>query len=144
MSEFAHGMHPNSAGTQFQKGVSGNPAGRPAGRPAAKPRKAKNIITMAHKASPKAMQYIIDVAHGKVEVSPELRMKACVILHERAYGRPPQVVAVDVALRKAVENLDPQAQLQALLDMRTAYVAQLPAPIEGEFEEIEPDDEGGD
>jgi hypothetical protein len=48
---------------------------------------------------------------------------------ERAYGRPAQIVAVDVALRKAVEGRDPAEALRVLRDMRDNWVAQLSAPV---------------
>jgi hypothetical protein len=51
------------------------------------------------------------------------------MLHDRAYGRPPQVVSVDIALRKAVENLDPAEQLRVLQDMRASASPRLSAGV---------------
>lgn len=96
---------------------------------------------MAQKASPEIMRWMIGVATGKIKgISADLRVKVGLAVHERAYGRPPAIVAVDVALRRAVESSDPAEQLRILRDMRAAYiaeVAQLAAPVDAEYEVVE-------
>ena len=77
------------------------------------------------------MQWLIDLAHGKVKgVSHDTRLKAVAMLHERAFGRPAQIISIDIALRRAIEGRDPVEQLRILQDMRSRYVAQLEAPID--------------
>ena len=77
------------------------------------------------------MQWLIDLALGRVKgVSHDTRLKAVAMLHERGYGKPAQIISVDIALRRAVEDRDPVEQLRILQDMRSRYVAQLEAPIE--------------
>jgi hypothetical protein len=87
------------------------------------------------------MQWVIDLAHGKVKgkgVTPDLRLKACAMVHERAFGRAPQNISVDIALKRAIEGKDPAEQLRILRDMRSAYVAEAPAiQIESNPEPVE-------
>jgi hypothetical protein len=33
-------------------------------------------------------------------VTPDLRLKACAMVHERAFGRAPQNISVDIALKR--------------------------------------------
>lgn len=84
------------------------------------------------------MQWLIDLALGRVKkASPDLRLKACAMVHERGYGKPAQNITVDIALKRAVEGHDPVEQLRILRDMRSNYVAQLEAPIEIAVEVLE-------
>jgi hypothetical protein len=53
------------------------------------------------------------------------------------YGKPSQMISIDIALRRAVEGRDPAEQLRILQDMRSRYVAQLEAPIEITAEVLE-------
>jgi hypothetical protein len=46
---------------------------------------------------------MLDVAQGKVKVSPDLRYMPCIAVHDRAYGRSAQNISVDIALKKASE-----------------------------------------
>ena len=138
MGKFQKGVSGNPA-TQFKKGVSGNPSG--IGVPKAppsyapeiseQPKQPADIVKMAQLASGGAMQWLIDLALGKVKgASIDHRMKAVAMLHERGYGKPAQIISIDIALRRAIEGRDPVEQLRILQDMRSRYVAQLEAPIE--------------
>lgn len=121
----------------FQKGRSGNPQGRPksvarlmnavdtacAAAEAARTVVLGDIVEMARAGSPKALRWILQAAHGEVEVSPDLRFKACQAVIERGFGKPEQNVSVDIALRKAVEGKDPIEQLRILREMHSSDTA---------------------
>jgi hypothetical protein len=117
---------------QFRPGQSGNVKGRPKGLP-------ENIVKMASQASPEAMQWLIDVAHGRETkgITADLRFKCCVAVTERAYGRPPQNISLDIALKRAIERNDPAEQLRILRDMRSAWVDHLAASPVIELEPAE-------
>jgi hypothetical protein len=147
MGKFEKGVSGNPA-TRFRKGVSGNPAGggvpkappyyAPAPAPVPADGKPADIVKMAQLASGGAMQWLIDLAHGKVKgASIDHRIKAVAMLHERAYGKPAQIISIDIALKRAIEGHDPVEQLRILQDMRSRYVAQLEAPIEITAEVLE-------
>jgi hypothetical protein len=52
-----------------------------------------------------------NLALGKVKkASPDLRLKAALAVHERAYGRPAQNICLDIALKRAIEDKDPAEQ----------------------------------
>jgi hypothetical protein len=84
------------------------------------------------------MQFFIDLALGRDKrASLDLRFKAGVAIHERGYGKPAQNISVDVALKRAIEDKDPDTQLRLLQDMRAAYLAAPPPPIVAEVLEAE-------
>jgi hypothetical protein len=56
------------------------------------------------------------------EASKDLRFRAVLALHDRAYGEPAQNVSIDIALKKAVEGKDPTEQLRILKELRQAYI----------------------
>jgi hypothetical protein len=95
MTDFNH--NPTGKGG-FKPGISGNPLGRKPGRPHPKPTLARDIVSMAHRASPEAMQWVVDIAHGKIEAPQDMRLKAVQYVHARAYGTRATHVSMGPAL----------------------------------------------
>ena len=112
-------MHPNSianlkkggAKTRFQPGVSGNPGG--------KPRSLYDIQAAARKKSPEAFKTIIKVMEDE-KTAPTLKFKCAEIVLERAFGKAPMAVDVDVEHKIDHRHL----HLQALITVNKEFEAE--------------------
>lgn len=72
----------------FVPGKSGNPAGRPKMPP--------ELLQQIKDACPAAIEKIIKIANGK---DPDLALKACEVLLNRAWGKPAQAVDLDANVK---------------------------------------------
>jgi hypothetical protein len=64
------------------KGQSGNPSGRP--------KKWREVTRLAQDHSVEAIERLVEIMRNKR--APKLSLKACEILLDRAFGRPPQAI----------------------------------------------------
>jgi hypothetical protein len=85
----------------WKKGQSGNPGGRKKGD--------AELAAMCRAACPEATEWLIAVAHGKIEATPELRLRAVLALQERGYGKPRQSIEVKGDKPFAVARLPEQS-----------------------------------
>jgi hypothetical protein len=126
----------NGIATRFKPGQSGNPAGPKPGY--------KQPSQIQYYALAKCREAIDVVARVMREPKDgdNVRLRACEMILDRGLGKPNQAVALDVALKKPLENMS----LEELTQFRERYAALVTASpkliehvIEAEQATLDPD-----
>ena len=104
----------------WSKGQSGNPSGRP--------KVAAEIQVLAREHTEDALKALVDIVNDD-EVHPGARVSAATVLLDRGYGKAPQHLTGDVAMRyERIERIIVNAGQRAASLPDTASSPALPEP----------------